>query len=302
MKPDNIMITNNGQCIIIDFGGAKQGLTRMNMDTNNVENKTGFVSAGWTCPHQDQGSASAECDLYAFGRIMFYMSTGYKPHRFTSPTGRMKKKIREIRPSINTRLSDLVDSLIDPDHNTNHTATDLMTALNQMRKQVKYGRQYLQKSLSQPLSQKIIPSPVNSTSKEPRIVLQGVEYKISNRSGGSLIGKKHDVISCQISGDGCNRYEHGRNIFVGWVCPNGCRCNYNPSHMMGQHHMRIWNDNTGQVCVINNDSVRRSAIYRYGKWIPMIHNKKEILKNHDQVALLYNEKKGPYITFTFYER
>jgi hypothetical protein len=52
--------------------------------------------------------------------------------------------------------------------------------------------------------------------------------------------------------------------------------------------------------VINNDPHRRSAINRLGKWMPMIHLKKEILKNHDQVALLYNEKKGPYLSFTFY--
>ena len=69
---------------------------------------------------------------------------------------------------------------------------------------------------------------------------------------------------------------------------------------MEKHHIRIWKDPQGQMYVINNDPNRGSAINRGGRWTRMIGNQKMLLKNHDQVALLYNEMKGPYMTFTYY--
>ncbi len=299
IKPGNVIATKNGRCVLIDFGTAKQGITQHNSDIAGG-NATGFQSIGWTCPEQSSGRASAECDLYALGRVMFFMATGIKPFRLTTPTGKMTKKIHEIKSSISTQLSELVDEMIDPEHNTVHTANGLKMKL---------------KTISISKSGNISPLRIQSNSnnsfqnngsqqglQEARIVLQGSEYRISNNPSGSLIGKNHNQVTCSQNNDGCNSNHEGNNIFIGWNCPSGCRCSLNPAHMLDKHHMRIWKNSLGQVCVINNDQNRRSAINRLGKWMPMIHLKKEILKNHDQVALLYNEKKGPYLSFTFYTK
>ena len=288
MKPGNIIATKNGRCVLIDFGTAKQGTTQHNSMIQG-NNATSINSPGWTCPEQQSGRASAECDLYALGRVMFFMATGIKPGRLETPTGKMTKKIHEIKSSISTQLSELVDEMIDPEHNTIHTANGLKMKL---------------KTISISKSGNIAPVRIPSSSalSEARIVLQGSEYRISNNPSGSLIGKNHNPVTCSQNNDGCNSNHEGNNIFVGWNCPSGCRCSLNPAHMLDKHHMRIWKNSLGQVCVINNDQNRRSAINRLGKWMPMIHLKKEILKNHDQVALLYNEKKGPYLSFTFYTK
>ena len=288
MKPGNVIATKNGRCVLIDFGTAKQGMTQHNSNIASG-NATGFQSAGWTCPEQQSGRASAECDLYAVGRVMFFMATGIKPGRLETHTGKMTKKIHEVKPSISIQLSELVNEMIDPEHNTIHTANGLKMKL---------------KTILISKSGNIAPVRIPSSSalSEARIVLQGSEYRISNNPSGSLIGKNHNPVTCSQNNDGCNSRHEGNNIFVGWNCPSGCRCSLNPAHMLDKHHMRIWKNSHGQVCVINNDQNRRSAINRLGKWMPMIHLKKEILKNHDQVALLYNEKKGPYLSFTFYTK
>jgi serine/threonine protein kinase len=288
MKPGNVIATKNGRCVLIDFGTAKQGMTQHNSNIAGG-NATGFQSAGWTCPEQQSGRASAECDLYAVGRVMFFMATGIKPGRLETHTGKMTKKIHEVKPSISIQLSELVNEMIDPEHNTIHTANGLKMKL---------------KTISISKSGNIAPVRISSSSalSEARIVLQGSEYRISNNPSGSLIGKNHNPVTCSQNNDGCNSNHEGNNIFVGWNCPSGCRCSLNPAHKIDKHHMRIWKNSLGQVCVINNDQNRRSAINRLGKWMPMIHLKKEILKNHDQVALLYNEKKGPYLSFTFYTK
>ncbi len=295
MKPDNIMITKNGCCLLIDFGAAKQGNTQINASAG-MNPATAIYTADWTCPDQQAGKSSAECDLYAFGRVMFFMATGIMPKRFTDHAGRMTKTLHQINPATSVELSNLVNDLIDPEHNGISTAQELIKHLSTIHKPNN------QISSSPPNRQTAGKVVSQQTSAESRIVLQGKNYGISNNPGGNLIGKKHDQINCMRVGGGCNEYHQGRNIFVGWDCPTGCRCDYNPSHMINKHYMRIWKDRSGQICVINNDPDRRSAINRNSRWMPMKYKQKEVLKNHDQVALLYNEKKGPFLTFTFYVR
>ena len=295
MKPDNIMTTDKGRCILIDFGAAKQGNTQISANAG-MNPATAIYTAAWTCPDQQAGKSSAECDLYAFGRVMFFMATGIMPKRFTNSIGKMTKTLHQINPAISIALSNLVNDLIDPDHNRVHTAGELINRL---------------KAIHMPNNQILTPPPINQRvgrvipqqkHAESRIVLQGIDYRISDKPGGSLIGKKHIESMCVQAREGCNEHHQGRNIFVGWDCPTGCRCNYNPAHMINKHHMRIWKDRSGQICVVNNDPYRRSAINRNSRWTPMKHKQKEVLKNRDQVALLYNEKKGPFLSFTFYVR
>ena len=115
-----------------------------------------------------------------------------------------------------------------------------------------------------------------------------------------MIGKKHDFIKCAKAAGGCNTKHDGTNIGIGWECPSNCRCDSNPAHMIDRHHIRVWKSLPNTFFVMNRDPQRRSAIKRNNVWTPMSYNKKEILQNLDQVALLYNEKKGPFLTFEFY--
>ena len=71
--------------------------------------------------------------------------------------------------------------------------------------------------------------------------------------------------------------------------------------MIGAHHMRIYVQN-GQVYVVNSDDERGSAINTAGRWKRMKTNQPELLRDRDQVALLYNERKGPYMSFHFHKQ
>lgn len=299
MKPDNIMLTDSKKCILIDFGAAKQGViqTSPGRDGNNA---TGLQSAGWTCPEQASGRASAECDLYALGRVMFFMASGFKPFRFTDHAGRMQKKLQQLKPRMNAGLSTLIDEMIDPQHRVAHTASGISARLRSLQGA---GSAAAPAAVRQVVQQQPRPRAGAFTAgsgAEARIVLQGVEYKISNNPGGTLIGRIHDEMYCLKKKEGCNMDAEGRNIFIGWNCPKGCRCSYNPAHVIDKHHMKIWRDQNGNMCLVNNDQFRRSAINRNGRWQPVIHHKKYILYDRDEIALLYNEKKGPFVNFTFY--
>jgi len=285
MKPDNIMIRKNGSAVIIDFGTAKQGMTQV---SQSDDSHTKLTSAGWTCPEQDSGRASTECDIYALGRVIFYMASGIQPFTISSVTGKMKKKLHQINSTINRQFSELVNDMIDPQHNKVHTASEVISQLNS----VSTSKPVYSKP--QRLQAQVYPQTTPAYAlPEPKIILEGSPHKISNLTDGTLIGKLHD--ECEH----CNKLNYGTNIPVGWKCPSGCKCDLNPAHRIDAHHMRIYRDK-GQICVVNSDPERDSAINTAGRWRRMEAHRPEVLRDHDQVALLYNERKGPYMSFQFH--
>jgi serine/threonine protein kinase len=286
MKPPNIMIRKNGSAVLIDFGTAKQGVTQISPQQNTSHTRLG--SEGWTCPEQDIGRASTECDLYALGRVIFYMASGIQPFTISSVTGKMKKKLHQINSSINRQFSELVNDMIDPQHNKIHTASEIISELRPfLTSKPVYSKH-------QRLQAQVYPQTTPAYAlPEPKIILEGKDHKISNLADGTLIGKLHD--ECEH----CNKLNYGTNIPVGWKCSSGCRCDLNPAHMIGAHHMRIYRDK-GQIYVVNNDPERNSAINTAGRWRRMEAHRPEVLRDHDQVALLYNERKGPYMSFQFH--
>jgi len=287
IKPENIMIRKNGSAVLIDFGTAKQGMTQVSQSDNS---HTQIESPGWTCPDQKGGMTSTECDLYALGRVMFYMASGLLPSKLTSTLGKMKKKLDEINSSISRQFSELVDDMIDPQHNKVHTASEIIYKLNSVSTSKPVH------SKTQRLQAQVYPQTAPAYGLlQPKIILEGVEHTISKLEDGTVIGKVHD--ECEH----CNKSGYGTNIPVGWKCYSGCRCDLNPAHMIGAHHMRIYVQN-GQVYVVNSDDERGSAINTAGRWKRMKTNQPELLRDRDQVALLYNERKGPYMSFQFHKQ
>ena len=288
MKPPNIMIRKNGSAVLIDFGTAKQGMTKLRPQQNISMSCMKIGSSGWTCPDQEIGRVSTECDLYALGRVIFYMASGIQPFTISTVAGKMKKKLHQINSTINRQFSELVNDMIDPQHNKVHTASEVISQLNS----VSTSKPVYSKP--QRLQAQVYPQTTPAYAlPEPKIILEGKDHKISNLADGTLIGKLHD--ECKH----CNKLNYGTNIPVGWKCPSGCRCDLNPAHMIGAHHMRIYRDK-GQIYVVNNDPERNSAINTAGRWRRMKAHRPEVLRDRDQVALLYNERKGPYMSLKFH--
>ena len=127
LKPSDIMVADrNGeeQCVLIDFGTGRKADT--GFDTLMIGTKR------WSCWHNfDEGEkVGSVCDIYALGRVMFYMATGIKPwsYEFTDPKrkGTMEYKA-EILADVSHELSTLIDDMIDyPNHGKVQSAMDVI--------------------------------------------------------------------------------------------------------------------------------------------------------------------------------
>ena len=340
IKPGNIMLKKDGSAVLIDFGTAKQGWDNIPKDQGN---KTGFQSFGYSCPHYEAFVASTECDLYALGRVMFYMATGLgldiddppgskrqKYYAHQTILGKLSKQLHEIpNCHVTKEFSELVDEMCDPVHRglTANSVLSRLRTLSSSKPKPKSkpirAAYHIQSGGGGSAQQNVYPP--------ARIILVGVQHIISDHDYGMgniipanvLVGSLHGESECQLQhlndSGGCNISDNtspdyeGENIFVGRECPSGCRdpnCD-NPSHVIGSHHLRIFRLQ-GEMFVINKHEKKynkardaweergRSAIFRAGRWIPMTHGKKEVLKNHDKVAFMWNRDKGDYMSFTFY--
>jgi tRNA A-37 threonylcarbamoyl transferase component Bud32 len=96
MTPDNIVLKNDGQIVIVDFGAANEF----------IGNATGtFVGKhAYIAPEQLRGKATAQSDIYAFGGTLYYLLTGVEPEALSS--SRPKDKVN----SIADELSEFVET------------------------------------------------------------------------------------------------------------------------------------------------------------------------------------------------
>ena len=74
------MMRSNGSAVLLDFGAGKIGTKRLSVADaqKNREKHTQHIimTQGWSCHHHRKMVISPECDLFALGRIMFYLITG----------------------------------------------------------------------------------------------------------------------------------------------------------------------------------------------------------------------------------
>lgn len=101
MKPDNIMIQEDGNIKVLDFGIS------LVLDDENTILKEALGTPGFAAPEQKKRGSKCDLrsDIFALGRTMYYMLTGINP-------GVVKENIKPIR-EINTSLSMGLEVIID---------------------------------------------------------------------------------------------------------------------------------------------------------------------------------------------
>jgi serine/threonine protein kinase len=113
IKPGNIMIANNGQVKVMDFGIAR---AVAESSATIAETSTIVGTAQYFSPEQARGeSVDARTDLYSTGVVLFEMLTGQAPFRGENPVAVAYQHVNQIPAppsSINRAVSPAVDAVV----------------------------------------------------------------------------------------------------------------------------------------------------------------------------------------------
>jgi eukaryotic-like serine/threonine-protein kinase len=91
IKPQNVIITDNGEIKVTDFGIARAGATSTMTRTGAVMGTAHYIS-----PEQAQGSiVGPTTDIYSLGVVMYEMATGELPFRGENPVSVALKHIND---------------------------------------------------------------------------------------------------------------------------------------------------------------------------------------------------------------
>ncbi|MFJ2512217.1 Stk1 family PASTA domain-containing Ser/Thr kinase [Streptomyces griseoviridis] len=93
MKPENVLIGDDGRVKVADFGLVRS------MDTVTHTNDTVLGTVSYLAPEQiEHGTADPRVDVYACGVVLYEMLTGDRPHAGDSPAIVLYKHIHEDVP------------------------------------------------------------------------------------------------------------------------------------------------------------------------------------------------------------
>jgi serine/threonine protein kinase len=109
VKPDNIMVTPDGQVKLADLGLVKEVLN----DVNLTRTGRGLGTPHFMAPEQFRNAKNADvrCDIYSLGATLYQMVTGELPFRSLGPLDAFMKKVnneltppRKIVPTLSERI------------------------------------------------------------------------------------------------------------------------------------------------------------------------------------------------------
>jgi serine/threonine protein kinase len=123
VKPDNILITPDGQAKLTDLGLVKEVET----DLNLTRTGRGLGTPNFMSPEQFRNAKNADqrCDIYSLGATLYMMVTGEAPFKACSPLDSYMKKIendlappRQLVPALSERIDWAIQRSMSADPET----------------------------------------------------------------------------------------------------------------------------------------------------------------------------------------
>ncbi|MDP4091057.1 MAG: Stk1 family PASTA domain-containing Ser/Thr kinase, partial [Bacillota bacterium] len=142
VKPQNILVTEDGVVKVTDFGIAKASSSVTITNSNKV-----IGSAHYFSPEQAKGTfVDARADIYSLGIVLYEMVTGKVPFDAESPVTIAIKHIqdvpvppRQLNSNIPESLSRLIMKAIEKDPNNRYqTAREMLMDLLRLQKDLNY--------------------------------------------------------------------------------------------------------------------------------------------------------------------
>jgi serine/threonine protein kinase len=120
VKPDNILLTPDGQVKLTDLGLVKE----VDADLNLTRTGRGLGTPHFMSPEQFRNAKKADvrCDIYSLGATLYMMVTGELPFKSNGPLDAWMKKInneiappRTVIPELSERIDWAIRRSISPD-------------------------------------------------------------------------------------------------------------------------------------------------------------------------------------------
>ncbi len=107
VKPSNVLMTENGQPLLTDFGLLKVFGEKDKEATSLTATGIGLGTPDYMAPEQWKGEATAKSDLYSLGVILYEMITGHRPYTADTPAGVLLAQANDPLPLPTSYISNL---------------------------------------------------------------------------------------------------------------------------------------------------------------------------------------------------
>lgn len=138
IKPQNVMLLEDGTIKVMDFG-----IARFNRETDKTISEKAIGSVHYISPEQARGDITDErSDIYSVGIMMYEMLTGKKPFDGDSPVAialmhmqSTAKKMSDINPSIPEGLEEITEKAMQKEPTKRYqTAGEMISDIEQFKK------------------------------------------------------------------------------------------------------------------------------------------------------------------------
>ena len=172
LKPGNVVLTTAGTPKILDFGLA--GLLHVSRTATDLTQAGAvFGSLPYMAPEQLRGeTGDSRTDVYAFGAMLYEMTTGSRPFDKDRPEALMfeilhgaTRPVRSLRPEAPPELDRLIDSCLSKD--PEHRPTSAGVVSQTLRGIRERGRRGVEPEPAQDVIRSLAVLPLDNVSRDP---------------------------------------------------------------------------------------------------------------------------------------